>query len=487
MSTPAATNTVLTLGVQGPPGVGALNTTLSSSFTIPALSNTTVTNVVSASGVFVGAWVTVQGAGTFYVNGVAGNQLVLLNAPLAYPSNSAAGTVIASGATVISSGPPGPQGPTGSNGTNGTNGASAYTTTVGSVTQPAVSSSVSVSVASGAGFAVGQVVYMGGGGGYYTVASAGALTLSLTNLGYPGNGAPGNPVGASGSSVTAGGLQGPAGSGGFTAGGDLSGSTTSQQVQSLTGASGTGIVPFPAAATGPGFSQASTTGATGANMTITPQASTNANGTPGNFVVSLANPTGTGNYPYQAINQGGSPVAAFGAIYPGVPNAVGLSLGLGSVVGTTPSSANYTLYTNAGTGNTVLNGYGGTLLQASSTTFIRFGSSANNMSFPIVGDTNAFSPYGVHGDVTTAITTTSALTAAQYSQGLIRVTPTGAMTLSGFPLAASAAGYPKEILVGAAFAVTVSDGTHTKTLPAISGLYRLWFTSTGIYGGVTAL
>lgn len=94
-------------------------------------------------------------------------------------------------------------------------GLNSFTTTAANFTQPAVSGTVSVSTTNlgqlnNQWMAVGQVVFITGGG-YYTVSSITDLTtVVLTNLGYTGNASPGATV-TSGGLVTAGGLQGVAG------------------------------------------------------------------------------------------------------------------------------------------------------------------------------------------------------------------------------------------------------------------------------------
>lgn len=113
------------------------------------------------------------------------------------------------------------------------------------------------------------------------------------------------------------------GGSGFTAGGDLAGTSTSQTVIKLTGSSGTipiastgNVFTWNSATTSPGFAQISTSGATGANMLLSPQASSNANGTPGSVVVNLAAPTGTGSQSNLLIQENGNVGILLGA-YPG--------------------------------------------------------------------------------------------------------------------------------------------------------------------------
>ena len=96
------------------------------------------------------------------------------------------------------------QGPAGDDGAAGIN---AFTLTSGNFTQPAIGSSVTVSVVSSAWIAVGQSIYVAGGG-YYTVSSVpNSTSVVLTNSGYVGSAVAGVVI-ASGASVVPGGVIG---------------------------------------------------------------------------------------------------------------------------------------------------------------------------------------------------------------------------------------------------------------------------------------
>ncbi len=365
------------------------------------------------------------------------------------------------------------QGNTGTAGTSGTNGAPAYTTTSGSYTQPAVGSSVTVTVANTSWMAVGEPVYVATGGAYTVASLPSQFTASLTLVAV-GSVAVGGTV-TSNALVTPSGVQGPTGpGGGFTAGGDLTGSSTSQQVQSLTGNATTGQVPFPVAATGPGLTQPSTTAATAANMVDSPQASTATNGTPGSRWFTLAIPTGTGTEPQAKVRRGTVGIFAVQA-YPGAPSFSALYLAGNADA---PSTSNASLVSNGG--YTFLQGSSELALAVNGTTYWDFQAGQSASAFEIIGFSAVSSPYGVHGDV--SINTTTTLTAAQFAQQLINTTPATAITLSGFPRASAGFGYPKDIYVNAAFAVTVTDGTNSLTLGATVGLHRVWFTNGAIKG-----
>lgn len=60
------------------------------------------------------------------------------------------------------------------------------TTSTATFTQPASGSTVAVTVTSGTIFSVGNTVYITGGG-YYSVTATASTTLTVSNLGYPGN------------------------------------------------------------------------------------------------------------------------------------------------------------------------------------------------------------------------------------------------------------------------------------------------------------
>lgn len=102
---------------------------------------------------------------------------------------------------------------------------------------------------------------------------------------------------------------------------------------------------FDASASLPLFGQNSTSGATGQNLLIVPQQSTNGtNRTGGNLIASLQTPLGTGAEAYVQVTRGGTAEAQIGA-YPGVPGFAGIWLG---PVGT-PTTSNWTYVSNGST------------------------------------------------------------------------------------------------------------------------------------------
>jgi hypothetical protein len=158
-----------------------------------------------------GSYTFLDGAGWFSVVSKTGNLLMLQLIQAIAP----AGTVIPSGAFVAISGPEGPQGvkgakgdqglqgnkgDAGSPGAAGAAGAAARTTTQASFTQPAVGSTVVLSVVDSSFFTGGQQLYVIGGG-YYTVAAVSPGSVTARNLGIAAtNAAPGAMI-SSGASV----------------------------------------------------------------------------------------------------------------------------------------------------------------------------------------------------------------------------------------------------------------------------------------------
>ena len=119
---------------------------------------------------------------------------------------------------------PGPQGDPGADGADGQ---SAFTTTTASVTMPAYSSNVTVSVANSDWMTANQVVYLQGLGYFEVQNKPNSTSVVLKNLedgagAYSDNAAPTTVV-TSGKALNCGGLQGPSGSMSGSAGGDHTG------------------------------------------------------------------------------------------------------------------------------------------------------------------------------------------------------------------------------------------------------------------------
>jgi hypothetical protein len=89
---------------------------------------------------------------------------------------------------------PGPRGNTGTAGAAGTTGGNAWTTTTAQFVQPAGSATVVVAVGDSSWAAVGQTVFVEGGGYYEVAAKPAATQLTLQNLNYAENFAPATVV-----------------------------------------------------------------------------------------------------------------------------------------------------------------------------------------------------------------------------------------------------------------------------------------------------
>jgi hypothetical protein len=135
-------------------------------------------------------------------------------------------------------------------------GVDAFTVPTANFTQPAVNSTVTVSVTNTSWMSTGQYLYITGGG-YYTVSSiTNALNVVVTNIGSTGNASPSSTITAGGAIVTPAGSIGPTGATGstgptgptgpggtFTPGGDLSGTSTNQTVIKIQGRSVSSAAP----------------------------------------------------------------------------------------------------------------------------------------------------------------------------------------------------------------------------------------------------
>ena len=123
---------------------------------------------------------------------------------------------------------PGPKGADGTNGTNGTDGTNAFTTITTSFVMPVELGDVTATVGNSGWVSIGQVLYVQTAGYMSVVAVPDATSVTLRNLEdstsgiYSGNTVAGTTIPAT-STVSAGGIQGPAGTLTGPAGGDLTG------------------------------------------------------------------------------------------------------------------------------------------------------------------------------------------------------------------------------------------------------------------------
>lgn len=168
------------VGPQGPDGSDGLSsfTQTGANYNQPAVAATVVVSVLNSGGFAVGQNVFVQTGGHYVVTAVAVGTLTLRNDGA--EGNAAPTTLVPSGSDVATAGAVGPE---------GADGSSAFTNTTAQFIQPAVGSSVSVTVNDEEWANIGQNVFVEDGG-YYEVVNIAASTLSLENLGTPGNAAP---------------------------------------------------------------------------------------------------------------------------------------------------------------------------------------------------------------------------------------------------------------------------------------------------------
>jgi hypothetical protein len=187
-------------GLQGAQGAGGagLNafTTLSANFIQPAVNATVSANVGTTAWIATGQGVYVQGGGYYQVASVPDLTHVNLT-NLGTAGNAAPGATVTSGTNVTVT----------PSGTPGTSGVNAFTTTTAAFTQPAVSSTVSVTFGNTAWMAQNQYVFVSGGGTYTVASITDATHAVLLSIAATGNVASGTNV-PSGSAVS------PAGSAG---------------------------------------------------------------------------------------------------------------------------------------------------------------------------------------------------------------------------------------------------------------------------------
>jgi hypothetical protein len=183
----------------GPPGPSAYTRT-TASFTQPAVNATVSVGVGSTAFLFAGQPVSVAGGGFYAVSSITNATTVVLT-NLGGTGNTAPAATIATNALLVTSG---------QKGDNGASGANAYTVTTANFNQPSVGSNVTVSMANTAIAAVGQPLFVEGGG-FYTVSSiASGTSISLNNNGGTGNAAQTTTI-SSGAAVRGGGQRGATG------------------------------------------------------------------------------------------------------------------------------------------------------------------------------------------------------------------------------------------------------------------------------------
>lgn len=225
-------STVVGAGPQGAPGATGASLSaydaLTASFIMPAMNAAVTVTISNTAWLGANQIIYIASAGYFQVTTIV-NATTLSVTNLPYPGNASSGATISSGSKVSPAGLIGPQGAGGP-------GLNAFTTLSANFTQPAVNASVTVNVGTTAWMAVGQGVFIQGGG-YYSVNSIADLTHAvLLNLGSAGNAAPASTI-VSGTTVmvTPAGTPGVNGTNAYTA-------TTAAFTTPASGASVTVIV-----------------------------------------------------------------------------------------------------------------------------------------------------------------------------------------------------------------------------------------------------
>jgi hypothetical protein len=216
-------------GIIGPTGSGASGkdsfSTLTSSFTQPAVNATVSIQVDKTAWMIVGQYLFIKGGGYYTVSSITdASDVVVTN--LGYTGNAAVSS------TVANSGGVSPGGVSGLNGTN------AYSTTQANFTQPSSpSGTVTVTVDATGWMSQGQYVYIQSGG-YYTISSITDSThVVLTNVGISGNATSGTTV-SSGAKISPAGAQGASGSGGSGGISSISDAETSSGVSIISNSAG---------------------------------------------------------------------------------------------------------------------------------------------------------------------------------------------------------------------------------------------------------
>lgn len=178
----AAAKSITVAGIVGANGVDGINaySTTTGSFNIPAVNNDVAVSVNQSAWMAIGQSVYIENAGAFTVIGL-GSTVTLRNDGAS--GNAAPGTLINSGVKVS------PSGLTGEAGSN-----ALVTQLAASFTQPAINSSVTITVQDTSFLSAGAYIYIPGGGFYIITTIVNSTSLTITNLGVVGNTTPGATV-----------------------------------------------------------------------------------------------------------------------------------------------------------------------------------------------------------------------------------------------------------------------------------------------------
>lgn len=193
-----ATGATGSTGSAGANGVNAF-TTSTSSFVQPSIGATVTVPVVTSAWASVGQNVFIEGGGTYQITAIGSSAQITVQNLSGY-NNTSGGSTISTNAKISPGGFIGPAG-------------ASFTTTSADFTQPSSGATVAVSVVTTSWMAIGQTLFIQGGG-YYTVSSiVSSTSVTVTNpsgSAYSGNSSPGATI-ASGAAVSSGGVPGPTG------------------------------------------------------------------------------------------------------------------------------------------------------------------------------------------------------------------------------------------------------------------------------------
>jgi hypothetical protein len=171
---------------------GAAISTTTSSFIQPVCSAAVTVHVDSTAWMVVGETVFIEGGGYYIVADIIDATTVSVINPC-FDGNAMTGATV--GASPAAVGPAGQQGPSGPSGPTGPPGA--ITSILDNYVQPSCDTSVTVSVADTSWMAPGLVIFVGDGGGYYTVLSVvNGTSVILYNPCFSENASPGTTINA---------------------------------------------------------------------------------------------------------------------------------------------------------------------------------------------------------------------------------------------------------------------------------------------------
>lgn len=192
------------VGLSGTSG----HTTTTAAYAQPAIGETVEVAVVDSNWMATGLTVYIATGGYYLVQSrPSSDSVILQNTGVA--DNAIEGEIVAQSRIVSSAGVTGSQGADGNPGQDGRN---AFSVTTELFTQPGANSNVTVAVQNSTWISLGQTVYVRDGGTYEVSGIPTTTSVTLKNLGYPGNAASGATI-SNGRNISPSGLKGEAGEG----------------------------------------------------------------------------------------------------------------------------------------------------------------------------------------------------------------------------------------------------------------------------------